>query len=170
MLWTIIGFCSAYIWRVQLPFLWLSSHSYFHACQTTPTARARGLHCVYVSLVIMFVPCTTIGILVATRLVVLFSSSDMWDFLEYISTLMHGMNQVLRTVSTSDTKLLREGLSPRARSASMSFHGKDKKKSPRTQSKAVPHVTGEDGGLLPGREFPCRSVCTVGDLITGMIG
>ena len=27
------------IWRVQLPFLWLSSHmhSYFHAYQTTPT-------------------------------------------------------------------------------------------------------------------------------------
>ena len=25
------------IWRVQLPFLWLSSHSYFYAYQTTPT-------------------------------------------------------------------------------------------------------------------------------------
>ena len=27
--------------RVQLPFLWLSSHSYFHAYQTTPTECAR---------------------------------------------------------------------------------------------------------------------------------
>ena len=50
--WVLFG-----IWRVQLPFLWLSSHSYFHAYQTTPVTvllnvRARGLHCVYVSLVI----------------------------------------------------------------------------------------------------------------------
>ena len=29
-----ILFC---IWHVQLPFLWLSSHSYLHAYQTTPT-------------------------------------------------------------------------------------------------------------------------------------
>ena len=40
------------IWHVQLPFLWLS---YFHAYQTTLlNARARGLHCVYASLVIIY--------------------------------------------------------------------------------------------------------------------
>ena len=43
-----ILFC---IWHVQLPFLWLSSHSYFHAYQTTPTecTCARLTLCIRIS-------------------------------------------------------------------------------------------------------------------------
>ena len=47
-----ILFC---IWRVQLPFLWLSSQlltaTSMHIKPHLLNARARGLHCVYVSLV-----------------------------------------------------------------------------------------------------------------------
>ncbi len=72
--------------------------------------------------------------------------------MEHLAALLQGMSEVLHTVSKSEAAYLREGLSAMDRSASFSGREAQKRRSrtPKTRSKAVPFVTGEDGGVVPG--------------------
>lgn len=76
----------------------------------------------------------------------------MWGYLEHVATVLQGMSAVLRTVSDSEAGYLRLGLSALARSQSFSVSESRQRRSrtPKTRSKAVPFVTGDDGGLVPG--------------------
>jgi len=73
----------------------------------------------------------------------------MWDYLEHMAFLLSNIGKVLRVMPRSESNLVRQGLS----SASRRYSASDRQrrfKTPRTKSKAVPFVTGDDGRLLPG--------------------
>ena len=73
---------------------------------------------------------------------------EMWEYLDHLNTLMQNMGQVMRAMPDSEEAYVRKGLSPSSRSYSIS--SMSRRCHPRTQSQAIPFVTGEDGELLPG--------------------
>ena len=82
----------------------------------------------------------------------------MWDYLEHMAFLLSNIGEVLRVMPRSESNLVRQGLSSASRRYSASDRQR-RSKTPRTKSKAVPFVTGDDGRLLPGT--CCVCVCCV---------
>ena len=71
----------------------------------------------------------------------------MWEYLEHIAVLLSNIWEVLHVMPRSEAQLVRRSLSQRY---SVSGRQHSVKLTPRTRSKAVPFVTGDDGRLLPG--------------------
>jgi len=80
----------------------------------------------------------------------------MWDYLEHMAFLLSNIGDVLRVMPRSESSLVCQGLSSASRRYSASDRQR-RSKTPRTKSKAVPFVTGDDGRLLPG--MCCVCVC-----------
>ena len=74
----------------------------------------------------------------------------MWEFLEHTGTVLQRMADVLKAMSPSESKLVRQGLSSASRRFSIGVRRRANSKTPRTKSVGVPFVTGDDGKLLPG--------------------
>ena len=72
----------------------------------------------------------------------------MWLYLDQVATFMSNIGVVLRNMPSSEKGLVRQGLSSATRRYSASYK---RMRTPRTKSKAIPFITGDDGRLLPGR-------------------
>lgn len=75
---------------------------------------------------------------------------EMWDYLDHIATFLSNMGKVLRTMPSSEKSLVRQGLSSATRRYTASQRARKRTRTPRTQSKAIPFITGDNGQLLPG--------------------
>ncbi len=79
---------------------------------------------------------------------------EIWGYLEHLTTLLKGMKEVLRALSSTDSYILREELSPRFHSRTCHVFWREgslsRPRIPSTSSTVTPFVTGEDGDLLPG--------------------
>lgn len=77
---------------------------------------------------------------------------EMWEYLEHVALFLTNIGQVLKTLPSSEKNLVRKGLSTAAsRRYSSSQLSRKKARTPRTESRAIPFITGENGQLLPGR-------------------
>ena len=72
---------------------------------------------------------------------------EMWQYLDQVATFISNIGEVLRKMPSSEKGLVRQGLSSATRRYSSSYK---RARTPRTQSKAMPFITGDDGMLLPG--------------------
>ena len=72
---------------------------------------------------------------------------EMWQYLDQVATFISNIGEVLRKMPSSEKGLVRQGLSSATRRYSSSHK---RARTPRTQSKAMPFITGDDGMLLPG--------------------
>ena len=75
----------------------------------------------------------------------------MWEYLDHIAVFLTNICKVLKMLPSSEKGLVRQGLSSATRRYSASQRGKRKTRTPRTESKAIPFITGENGQLLPGK-------------------
>ena len=73
---------------------------------------------------------------------------EMWQYLEQVATFISNMGKVLKKMPSSEKSLVRQGLSSATRRYSAS--ARKRVRTPRTESKAIPFITGDDGRLLPG--------------------
>jgi hypothetical protein len=74
----------------------------------------------------------------------------MWQYLDQVATFISNVGMVLRKMPSSEKGLVRQGLSSTTRRYSTSYK---KARTPRTESKAIPFITGDDGNLLPGAYY-----------------
>lgn len=74
-----------------------------------------------------------------------------FDCLGFIAKYLSNFAKVLRTLSSSEKGLVRQGLSSVHRRYYSSQSSKEKVPTPQTASKSVPFITDENGQLLPGK-------------------
>lgn len=72
---------------------------------------------------------------------------EMWQYLGQVATFISNVGKVLRKMPSSEKGLVRQSLSSATRRYSSSSK---RARTPRTESKAMPFITGDDGRLLPG--------------------
>ena len=73
----------------------------------------------------------------------------MWEYLKHIAELLQNFKRVLQAVPDEDRDPFRRGLRASVRQRTYSFSVHLPAVRPRTASKAIPFLTGEDGNLLP---------------------
>ena len=81
---------------------------------------------------------------------VVLSLSNMWQYLEHLSTLLENIGIALRAVPDSERQWVREGMSVRARATS-SVKRTSSQRAARTTSRSIEYVTSSGGELKPGR-------------------
>ena len=77
----------------------------------------------------------------------------MKDYLDTVATYLSNFGKVLKTLSSSEKSLVRQGLSSATRRHFSSRSAVKKIRTPQSDSKSVPFVTREDGQLLPGKSI-----------------
>jgi hypothetical protein len=76
-------------------------------------------------------------------------NSNMWQYLEHLSTLLENIGIALRAVPDSERQWVREGMSVRARATS-SVKRTSSQRAARTTSRSIEYVTSSGGELKPG--------------------
>lgn len=74
----------------------------------------------------------------------------MWEYLDHVAVFLTNIGRVLKNLPSSEKSLVRQGLSSATRRYTSSQSTKRWTRTPRTESKAIPFITGKDGQLLPG--------------------
>ena len=75
----------------------------------------------------------------------------MWEYLDHVAVFLTNIGKVLKSLPSSEKSLVRQGLSSATKRYTSSQSTRRKTRTPRTESRAIPFITGNDGQLLPGR-------------------
>lgn len=78
---------------------------------------------------------------------------EMWEYLDHIGTFLTNIGRILKTLPSSQKGLVRQGLSSATRRYGLSNHARRRVTIPKSESKAIPFITGDNGQLLPGKIY-----------------